>query len=77
MNDRDAKVLLMEDRYPDGANCPTRHIEYECPCKKGRIIHERVPGFDDYWTVIKCRRCKKIYEIESGYGYIWELVEKE
>jgi hypothetical protein len=76
MNEKNAKVLLDEDRYPDGANCPTRHIEYECPCGKGKIMHERVVGFGDYYTWIECKRCEKKYEIVTGCGYIWELDEK-
>lgn len=76
MNDRNAEVLLDEDRYPDGANSPTRHIEYRCPCGKGRIIEERVVGFGDYFAYIACQRCKKKYTVETGKGYLWELEEK-
>lgn len=76
MNDRNAKVLLDEDRYPDGANSPTRHIEYRCPCGKGKIIDERVVGFHDYYAWIECKNCEKRYEIVTGCGYIWELVKK-
>lgn len=75
-NDECAPVLLDEDRYPKGANHPTRHIEYACPCGKGKIVHENVSGFGDYWTKIACRSCARKYEIVSGYGYIWELEEK-
>ena len=57
MNDRTAKILLDEERYPRGANAPTRHIEYACPCGKGRVIEERVVGFGDYCAWLKCRRC--------------------
>lgn len=77
MNDRTAKVLLDKNIYPDKANHPTRHIEYLCPCGKGKIIEERVVGFGDYCTEIKCKNCSKKYEIEYGCGYIWKLVEKE
>ena len=76
MNDRNAKVLLDEDRYLNGANFPTRHVEYLCPCGKGKIVHEQVRGFGDYWTEIECKACRKKYEVETGCGYIWELVEK-
>ena len=76
MNDRTAKKILDEDRYPDGANLPTRHIEYECPCGKGKVVEERVVGFGDYWAELKCRRCAKKYEIVTGCGYIWELKSK-
>lgn len=76
-NDENATVILDEDRYPDGANSPTRHIEYTCPCGKGKIIDERVVGFGDYYTYIECNRCSKKYEIVTGHGHIWELEEKE
>ena len=76
MTDRSAKILLDEDRYPDGANSPTRHIEYECPCGKGRIIDERVVGFADYCSWIDCKDCAKKYELVTGCGYIWELKRK-
>ena len=76
-NDENATVILCEDRYPDGANSPTRHIEYTCPCGKGKIIDERVVGFGDYYAYIECKRCEKKYEVVTGQGYIWELKEKE
>ena len=75
-NERTATVLLDEDRYPNGANFPTWHIEYACLCGQGKIVHERVSGFGDYWTKIRCEECQKKYEIRSGCGYIWELMEK-
>lgn len=73
MNDRNAKIILDENRFPDGANSPTRHIEYVCPCGKGKIIDERVIGFHDYYSWIECDSCKNEYEIVCGCGYIWEL----
>ena len=76
MNDQNAKILLDEDRYPDGANSPTEHIEYACPCGKGKIIDERVVGFGDYYSWIECKACAKKYELVTGCGYIWELVKK-
>lgn len=77
MNDRNAKILLEEDRYPDGANSPTRHIEYACPCGKGKIIDERVIGFGDYYAWFECKKCEKKYELKTGCGYIWEVEEKD
>ncbi len=77
MNDRNAKILLDEDRYPNGANSPTRHIEYVCPCGKGKIIDERVVGFGDYYAWIECKKCAKKYELKTGCGYIWEIEEKD
>ena len=76
LNDKNAKVILKEDRYPEGANSPTRHIEYECPCGRGKIIDERVLGFADYHAYIDCPDCEKKYEINCGCGHIWELEEK-
>ena len=76
LNDRNAKVLLDEDRYPDGANFPTRHIEYACPCGKGKIVDERVVGFGDYSVWFECKSCARRYEFETGMGYIWEVVKK-
>ena len=76
MNDRDAKQIKFKELYPDGANWPTYHYEYKCPCGRGKIIYESVPGFDDSYAIIKCRACEKKYEIEYGCGYLWELVEK-
>ena len=76
MNDKTAKVILDEERYPSEANCPTRHIEYECPCGKGKVVEERVVGFGDYWAKLKCKTCQKKYEIVTGCGYIWKLEEK-
>ena len=69
-NDENAELLV------DTFEGCTRHIEYKCPCGKGRIVEERVMGFGDYWAMIKCRRCKKKYEIKTGCGHIWELEEK-
>ena len=76
LNDRNAKLLLKEERYPNGANFPTTHLEYKCPCGKGKIIDERIYGFGEYYSWIQCKKCSKIYELEHGKGYIWEVVEK-
>ena len=76
MNDSTARILLEEDRYPNGANSPTRHIEYACPCGKGRIIDERVIGFGDYTARLECANCQKDYRIVTGCGHIWELRKK-
>ena len=46
------KLLLEEKRYPDGANSPTIYKEYECFCGKGKIIEERVVGFNDHYIDI-------------------------
>lgn len=69
MNDGEAKLI---EKWVDGC---TEHMEYECPCGKGRVVEERVRGFGDYWARLKCRDCEKRYEIVTGCGYIWELRE--
>ena len=76
-NDETAKVILDEDRYPDGANIPTRHIEYVCPCGKGKIINERIMGFGENYAYFECKKCEKKYEIVTGCGHYWELEEKD
>lgn len=45
MNDTTAKLLLEEEKYENGANCPTVHKEYACPCGQGTIVEARVPAF--------------------------------
>ena len=76
-NDTNAKVILDEDRYPDGANFPTRHIEYLCPCGNGKIVNERIMGFGENYAFIECSECKRKYEIITGCGYFWQLEEKD
>ena len=76
-NDETVTPLIDEDRYPDGANSPTRHAEYPCPCGKGRVVFEHVLGFGDTCAFIKCRRCNKKYDTVLGCGHLWELEERE
>ena len=76
MNNDTAKLLLKEVRYPDGANSPTVHKEYACPCGQGKIVEECVPGFDDFWAEIECPQCKGEYRLVYGCGYRWELKKK-
>ncbi len=75
-NDRTAKRLKVEDIYPEGANSLTSHAEYECPCGKGRIVYERVIGFNDYYAIIECKECREKYNIRTACGCLWELEEK-
>ena len=75
-NDTNAIKIQKEDRYPDGANSPTEHIEYKCPCGKGKIFYENVRGFHDSYAWMKCKVCEKKYEIKMGCGHFWELEEK-
>lgn len=77
LNDKTAKLLSVDDEYPDGANVPTRIYKYECPCGKGVIQYCRVSGFGDYYTDVECPTCKEKYNVEMGKGYAWELVEKK
>ena len=76
MNNKNAVLLVEEERYPNGANSPTIHKEYRCPCGCGKIIEERVPGFDDWYAWIDCTACKEKYTLIGGQGYIWEVKEK-
>ena len=77
LDDSNAEVLSDEEIYPDGANSPTRRIEYKCPCGKGKIIDERVIGFGDYYAYIECENCKDKYDVETGCGSIWRLKKAE
>lgn len=77
MNDKSAIKILSENRYPEGANVPTLHIEYLCPCKNGKIIYERVKGFNDDYAYIECEECKEKYAIIMGRGYLWQLEKKK
>lgn len=76
MNDKTAKLLIEEKRYPNGGNSPTIHKEYACPCGQGKIIEENVPGFGDRFTRIDCISCADKYTVVEGCGHIWELKEK-
>ena len=77
MNDKTAKLMLKEERYPHGANSPTVHKEYACPCGHGKIIEEWVVGFGDWFAHIECTTCADKYIIVQGNGHIWELGEKK
>ena len=68
MNDKTAKLLIEEERYDDGANSPTIHKEYACPCGNGRIIYEEVPGFNDYFARIACPTCAAKASAVMGRG---------
>ena len=76
MNNNNAVLLVNEERYPNGANSPTIHKEYECPCGCGKIIEEHVSGFWDYRVWIDCAACKEKYTLLEGCGHIWETKEK-
>lgn len=76
MNDKTAKLLAEKEIYSKGANVPTIHKEYACPCGEGKIIEERVPGFGDWYAFIECPACEKQYDLLQGCGHIWELKKK-
>ena len=76
MNNENAVLLASEERYPNGANSPTVHKEYRCPCGLGKIIEERVVGFGDWYARIDCSGCKEKYTVIEGRGYTWELKER-
>ena len=73
MNDSTAKLLIEENIFPNGGNCPTIHKEYLCPCGQGKIIEERVSGFHDLTVTIDCPSCQSKYDLVTGCGHIWEL----
>ena len=73
MNDRTAKLLVKAERFPNGANSPTIHKEYSCPCGQGKIIEEYIPGFDDRTVKIDCALCASKYSVVQGCGSIWAL----
>ncbi|MCH5158940.1 MAG: hypothetical protein J1F33_07080 [Clostridiales bacterium] len=77
MNDKDAVLILREDRYAKGANWPTDHSEYVCPCGRGKIVEDRVHGFDDHAVYFECDDCKSKYDIILGCGHRWETREKQ
>lgn len=77
MNNETANLLFEEERYPNGANVPTIHKEYSCPCGTGKIVEERVPGFNEWYVRLECPNCKEKYRVVEGCGHIWELSENK
>ena len=58
----------------------TERYEYECPCKKGKIIeeHDNIPGFREHDVWIECSDCAQKYIVDKSKGVRgWELVEKQ
>ena len=82
MNNETAKLLVEKEIVPNGYDSPnvhsvpTIHKEYLCPCGQGKIVEERVAGFDDWFARIDCKKCSEKYVVRHGCGHIWELVEK-
>lgn len=76
MNDSNAKIIVSKQVTGNGSDPLTQHVEYVCPCGKGKIIYENVRGFDDRYAWIECDECSKKYDVKYGNGHFWELVEK-
>ena len=72
----ETKLISSKSTYKDGANVPTYITKYKCFCGKGKIIEERIPGFDDHYAFIKCRRCSKKYSYIDFAGSEWEVTLK-
>lgn len=64
INKRIPRIVKRTEYYPEGANTTTLLTVHKCFCffGKGRIEHHRVPGFNDEWFEIKCKKCEKKYE---------------
>ena len=59
------------------ANPPTLAKTYQCFCKKGFIIEERVIGFNDHFATLECEECeKKYHSFLDFYGDTWIADEK-
>ncbi len=71
------EFLEKKNIYPNGANSPTEHSEFLCPCGKGKIIEENVRGFCDHYVWIECDACEKKYSIEHSDSSRWEVVLRE
>lgn len=70
------KIIKKKEYYPDGANAPTMVDVHKCFCLFGRgtVEHHRVPGFNDEWFEIKCKKCEKKYEpFIDQCGDMWQL----
>ncbi len=70
------RIIRKKEYYPEGANTPTLVNVHKCFCLlgKGTIEHHRVPGFDDEWFEIKCKKCEKKYEpFIDRCGDKWKL----
>lgn len=54
--------------------------EYECPCKKGKIIeeHDNIPGFRDHYVYIDCLECRENFVLDLSKGVRgWEIIDKK
>ena len=67
------EIIKTKETFPSGANTPTITDIHKCFCGKGKIEHERVPGFDDDFITVKCRECSKKYKYVETAGYEWRV----
>lgn len=76
------KLISSTDIESDGYGAGpgnTEWLEYECPCKKGKIIeiHDNIPGDREHTISINCDECSKKYEIDTSQGTRnWQIIEK-
>ena len=63
------KPLSTEEITPEGANVPTLVSRYRCPCRKGTVTNERIPGFGEDYFVIDCPVCDEKYGYVERVGY--------
>lgn len=63
------RPLSTEEVTPEGANVPTIVTRYRCPCRKGTIANERIPGFGEDYFVIECPVCDEKYGYVERVGY--------
>ena len=63
------RPLSTEEVTPEGANVATIITKYRCPCRKGKVANERVPGFGDDYYVIECPVCDEKYAYVERVGY--------
>ena len=53
------KIRVYEEKE-DKANISTICTEYECLCGKGKIVTNRIPGFE-FYIDLKCPVCEEKY----------------
>ena len=63
------RPLSTEEIFREGANVPTIVTRYRCPCRRGTIANERIPGFGEDYFVIECPRCDEKYGYVERVGY--------
>lgn len=77
------KMIYSNDEFNSGYGAGsgnTERYEYECPCRKGKIVeeHDNTPGFREHNVYINCDKCNHAYELNTSKGVrYWELVPKK